>query len=197
MDFAELSRALEARMEDMLSPRRAEHSRRVAELSAVLCQREGLDPWRGRAAGLAHDICKELPRKAQAELAAALPEAAGYPLTSSLLADKVIHGPAAAFLLARDYQVDDSELLEAIALHTLGRPGMGKLPTILYCADKLEPGRERLVPGYRESCLAMPLEAMLLAVVEGVVEWMRSQGKAVAPETMILYSSLTARVGPP
>jgi len=27
-------------------------------------------------------------------------------------------------------------------------------------------------------------------VVEGVVGWMRAQGKAVAPETLILYSTI-------
>ncbi len=36
---------------------------------------------------------------------------------------------------------------------------------------------------------------MLLAVVEGVVGWMKAQGKAVAPETLILYSTLVHEAG--
>jgi predicted HD superfamily hydrolase involved in NAD metabolism len=187
MDYAELCGALEARLPELLSPDRAAHSRRVAQLAARLCGREGLDAEMGRAAGLGHDLCKEMPKKEQRELASKYPRAE---TGSSLMADKVVHGPAAAALLAKEYGVTDEGLLEAVALHTLGKPGMSSLATIVYCADKLEPGRERLDAEYRERCLSLPLDDMLLAVVEGVVRWMESQGKAVAPETMFLYSTL-------
>lgn len=186
MDYIELSRKLESRMRKLLSEERANHSRRVAVLAAELCSREGIDPERGRIAGLAHDLCKEMPKKAQRELAAYYPGAR----SSSLMADKVVHGPAAAALLSREYALADQELLEAIALHTVGKPGMSVLAAILYCSDKLEPGRVRLSADYRMRCLALPIEAMLLSVVEGSIGWMRSQGRDVAPETLILYSSL-------
>jgi predicted HD superfamily hydrolase involved in NAD metabolism len=187
MEYAELCAVLDGRLDSMLTPGRAEHSRRVAELAASLCRRAGYDPERGRAAGLAHDMCKEMPRKAQRELAAAYP---GADSGSALMADKVMHGPAAAVLLARDYAVEDDELLEAIALHTVGRPGMGGLAVIIYCADKLEPGRERHESEFRDRCLALPPDAMLLEVVTGVIEWLRSKDRAVAPETMVLYDTL-------
>jgi nicotinate-nucleotide adenylyltransferase len=187
MDYAELRAALDGRLDAMLSPDRAAHSRRVAELTAAICVREGIDPERGRVAGLAHDMCKEMPRKAQRELASAYP---GVVPGSALMADKVVHGPAAATLLARDYGLSDKGLLEAVAMHTVGKPGMGSLAIILYCADKLEPGRERHESEFREHCLAMPLEGMLLAVVEGVITWLRSKDRAIAPETLVLYDSL-------
>jgi predicted HD superfamily hydrolase involved in NAD metabolism len=206
MGYAELCAALDERLDELLSPARAAHSRRVAELTASICLREGLDPEKGRAAGLAHDLCKEMPKKAQRELAAAYAEAEAVgggvveaPMhaaqASSLMADKIVHGPAAAALLARDYGVGDEELLEAIAIHTVGRPGMRGLSIALYCADKLEPGRERLDEEETRRCLGLGLEDMLLSVVEGVVGWMRSQGRAVAPETMILYSTLQLKAG--
>ncbi len=187
MAYAELCEALDERLGGMLSAERAEHSRRVASLAAAICEREGIDPDRGRAAGLAHDLCKEMPKKAQRELAALYPGAAPG---SALMAEKVMHGPAAAALLKRDYSVDDRELLEAVALHTVGRPGMAGLAVILYCADKLEPGRERYEGDFRERCLALPIEAMLLEVVEGVIGWLRSKDRPVAPETLILYDTL-------
>jgi len=198
MDYSELSRKLESRMGKLLSEERADHSRRVAILAAELCSREGIDPERGRVAGLAHDLCKEMPKKLQRELAAYYPRyTQGKALrpsesrqSSTLMADKVVHGPAAAVLLAREYAVADQEVLEAIALHTVGKPGMSPLAAILYCSDKLEPGRDRLSSEYRGRCLSLPLDAMLLSVVEGCIGWMRSQGRDVAPETLILYSSL-------
>jgi predicted HD superfamily hydrolase involved in NAD metabolism len=194
MDYAELCAALEASLAKELSPERAEHSRRVAALAAELCEREGLDPERGRAAGLAHDLCKEMPKGKQRELASFYPEASPG---SALMADKVVHGPAAAALLARHFLVSDEDLLEAVAFHTLGKPGMGELSTIVYCADKLEPGRKQLGETYRSGCLERDLEGMLLSVVEGVIGWMGAQGKAVAPETLILYSTLRQKAAQP
>lgn len=200
MDRAELCRALDERIDGLISPDRAAHSRRVAEVCAKLCEREAMDPLRGRAAGLAHDMCKEMPKKDQRELAALYsdsePKNRGpKALTSALMADKVVHGPAAAGLLQRDYALRDREIKEAVALHTVGKPGMGRLAAILYCADKLEPGRERLDEGFTRRCLALPVDSMLLAVVEGVIGWMKAQGKAVAPETLILYSTLVHEAG--
>jgi predicted HD superfamily hydrolase involved in NAD metabolism len=195
MDYAELRLAIDRRLDALISPERASHSRRVADLAVSLCTREGIDPERGRIAGLAHDLCKELPKKAQRELAVLYTEADSA-LPSALMADKVVHGPAAAGLLARDYGLADEAILEAVAIHTVGKPGMSGLATILYCADKLESGRERLDDGYRRRCLAMSLDGMLLAVVEGVVGWMRSQGREIAPETLILYSTLVRKADP-
>lgn len=197
MVFVELVPALDALLGSLISPARAAHSRRVADLAASLCEREGLDPARGRLAGLAHDMCKDLPRRAQRELAAAYPGArAGLDEDSTLMSDKIVHGPAAAAMLARDFGVVDGELLEAVALHTVGEPGMGALAAILYCADKLDPGRERMDPEYRRGCLAMPLDAMLPRVVEGVIGWLREAGREVAPETLILYSTLVGGADP-
>jgi predicted HD superfamily hydrolase involved in NAD metabolism len=196
MDYAELSRLIEARAlaegpGAMLSPKRREHSRNVAVLAAGLCARAGLDPERGRAAGLAHDMCKEFPAAELAALAAAFP---GASPRSSLLGGKVVHGPAAAALLARDFGVADRELLDAVAYHTLGRIGMGRLETLVYCADKLEPGRRDLDPAFRERCLSLPPELMLPEVVARLVRWLGEEGLAVAPETRELLASLSRRI---
>jgi nicotinate-nucleotide adenylyltransferase len=193
MDCAELyARILERVTEggSALSPRRLEHSRNVAELAAEICRRRGIEPGRGRAAGIAHDMCKELPKPELLALAAAYPGAA----SSSLLGDKVAHGPAAASVLARDYGVDDEEFLAAVAFHTLGRPGMGELESIVYCADKLEPGRKGVDPGFRARCLALPPELMLPEVLARSVLWLESQGLPVAPETLALRDSLSRKV---
>lgn len=183
---ARLAALLEERLDAELSPARAAHSRGVAALAAFLCARAGLDPDRGRAAGLAHDLCKELPPERQAALAAA----SGHALESGFLSEKILHGPAAAELLREDYGVDDAELLASVAWHTLGRPGMGLLETFVYCADKIEPGRRDVNPAFRARALSLPPAEMLAAVVEDTMAYLRSRGRAVAPETLNLYNTL-------
>ncbi|PLZ34007.1 phosphohydrolase, partial [Fischerella thermalis WC542] len=45
-------------------------------------------------------------------------------------------------IIAREsFGVQDEEVLQAIANHTLGRPGMSPLSCIVFLADTLEPGR--------------------------------------------------------
>jgi len=178
---------IDSELDGILSPQRAAHSRRTAELAAELCARFGIDPERGRAAGIAHDLCKELDRDVQRRLAAEYP---GHPSFSAVMSDKALHGPAAAALLARDYRVEDEEILDAVAVHTLGRIGMTPLAAVVYCADKLEPGRDGMSPEFRESCLMLPLAELLREVVGHTIAYLESKGKNVAPETLILYNSL-------
>lgn len=84
------------------------------------------DRTRWAAAGWLHDALRDAPPED-------LAQAADYP-------EMTRHGPAAAELLRRD-GVEDDELLEAIAYHSLGRSGMGSLGRFLFLADYLEPGR--------------------------------------------------------
>ena len=45
------------------------------------------------------------------------------------------------YLAKTNYEVDDEEILSAIAYHTTGRPNMTILEEILYVADYIEPER--------------------------------------------------------
>ena len=109
---------------------RRPHLAAVAEVMDTWAAELGLDePERVRwnAAGWLHDALRDADPD---ELAA---EAGGYP-------PKVRHGPAVAARL-RAAGVEDEELLEAVAYHTVGRGGLGRLGRYLYLADYLEPGR--------------------------------------------------------
>lgn len=194
MKLDELAAELDSRLDAELSDSRARHSRGVAGLAAELCGRNGIDPERGRVAGLAHDLCKELPREEQRLLASKSPYFEGR---AGALGDELLHGPAAAFLLARDYRLAERDILEAVAYHTVGRPGMGGLDIIVYCADKIEPGRAHVDDAFRQRCLALPPSSMLLAVMENTMAWLDSKGRAVAPETLLLYNSLRKSVPTP
>lgn len=196
MEPADLVPLLQSRLTSSLSPKRAGHSRQVAELSARLCRERGLDPDLGRVAGLAHDLCKEMARPDQEALLEVY-RASGldgsWPDPSqeaSFMAAEILHGPAAAGLLLRDFGFAEASVLEAVAWHTVGRPGMGLLAILVYCADKLEPRRRHVDPGFREACLGLEPRAMLLAVVEDSLAWLRHKGWEIAPETILLYNAL-------
>ncbi|HEY7465247.1 MAG TPA: bis(5'-nucleosyl)-tetraphosphatase (symmetrical) YqeK, partial [Dehalococcoidia bacterium] len=62
----------------------------------------------------------------------------------------LVHGPVAAAMLARDYGVEDAELLAGIDCHTTARPGMTKLEQVLFVADKVEPHKLAKEPALAE-----------------------------------------------
>jgi nicotinate-nucleotide adenylyltransferase len=187
MDIAELPCRLELMVDELLSPRRAAHSRGVAALSAGICARNGIDPIRGRISALAHDLCKELPLAEQKLLAAGYGE---LEPSSSLMEEKIIHGPAAAGMLSRRLGVEDEDILEAVAYHTIGREDMGELAIIVYCADKLEPGRGRSDADFVRLCLSLTPREMFPLVVENLIGWLERKGFSVAPETRRLFAAL-------
>jgi len=56
-------------------------------------------------------------------------------------APHLLHADVSAIIARDTFGVEDEEVLQAIANHTLGRPGMSLLSCIVFLADSLEPGR--------------------------------------------------------
>lgn len=182
-----LPERLEEAARSLLSPKRFEHSRGCSLFAAEVCVRVGIDPRKGLAAGWAHDMAKELPGDVQERLARDCPVA----VPESVFGNPVLlHGPAAAALLAREYGVRDRDILEAAALHTVGRPDMGPLAKIVWAADKLEPGRRHVDEAVRRRCLGLDPDALLLEALKATLAWLSAKGREVAPETLDLYNTL-------
>lgn len=148
----------------------------------------------GRIAGLAHDLCKEMPLARQEALATIYSSLSGRDIPKDgVIGRAALHGPAAAGLLASEFGLDDADILEAVALHTLGAEDMGDLARIIYAADKLEPGRGHVDPKFRADCLELPPGALFSAVLADTVGWLRSMGQPVAAESLELHERIAAR----
>jgi predicted HD superfamily hydrolase involved in NAD metabolism len=186
-DLDELVRRMEEAARARLSPDRCKHSGGCAQFAATVCSRLGMDPRKGLIAGWAHDLAKELPARDQLPLARACPVKVPETVFTQ---DILLHGPAAATMLAREFGVRDPEILEAVALHTVGRADMGPLAKIVWAADKMEVGRRHVDDAFRQRCLQLPPDELLLAALEATIAWLRSKGREVAPETLDLYNAL-------
>lgn len=167
-------------------PERREHMARVAALMDEWAARLGLpapERVRWRAAGWLHDALRDAD---PGTLRALVPDPADLP-------DPLLHGPAAAARLAAE-GVTDRELTEAVAYHTLGHPGLGRLGRALYLADFLEPGRT-FEPVWRASLRArLPeaLDAVLIEVAAARLGHLIRAGRAIRPETFAFWNSLVA-----
>ncbi|MCR5761972.1 MAG: bis(5'-nucleosyl)-tetraphosphatase (symmetrical) YqeK [Treponema sp.] len=166
---------------------RFEHSVRVAQTAEHMCCIYGVDKVKGYVAGLAHDMCKDLPDEVQLSLA----KEDGFPISDAeLKSPSLLHGRAAAVKLRNDFGVLDPEVLEAVARHTLGGSSLCPLSKIVYAADKIEPGRPQSSETYRKKLFEMSLDKMTLAVLEENIEYLLSKGKEPAPESYLFKESL-------
>jgi predicted HD superfamily hydrolase involved in NAD metabolism len=118
------------------------HEQRTATLARELAQIHGVDPDRVELAALVHDIAAHRPPESLLSLARQF----SIPISNAeLMRPALLHGPVGAELLRREYGVGDYDLLEAVRNHVVGGSRMSLLAKILFVADKLEPGRRRLM----------------------------------------------------
>ena len=164
----------------MVRPRRYEHVLRVAELACRIARSAGLDEARAYAAGLLHDIARDLPDTELLRLAP--PECEidrAHPLA--------LHGRAARTLLER-WGYTDAVVLEAVEDHTTGPRGGNLVSACVYVADVSEPGRG-VNDDIRELALH-DLEAALSRAIVSKVTYLQGRGIRVHPRTLRSYHAL-------
>lgn len=166
--------------------RRWTHTLGVMETSVLLAERFGCDPVRAELAAILHDLAKYWPTKRMETII----REEGLP--SDLLDyDKELwHAPVGAFVAARDYGIDDIEVLDAIRYHTSGREGMTLMDKIVCLADYMEPGRD--FPGVHKirEIAEHSVEKALIAGFDSTISYLLQQGKRIYPLTVAARNDL-------
>lgn len=168
-----------------MSNGRREHAERVASLLSDWAEVRGMrqdDRDRWVAAGWLHDALKDEDTDRLRELVRESHRDLPVP---------VLHGPAAAARLEAD-GVEDPELLDAVAWHTLGHPRLAPLGMAVYCADFLEPGRNLRNKWRRKRRERMPeeLEDVTREILRARIQHLLKRARPVRPETMGFWNRL-------
>lgn len=117
---------------------RIEHILRVEQLAIALAQHHRLAPELAAQAGLMHDLAKCFKPKRLLKMA----KAEGLVLDPvDEAAPHLLHAEVSAIVARDTFGIQNSQILDAIRNHTLGRPGMDELSCVVFLADSLEPGR--------------------------------------------------------
>lgn len=112
------------------------------------------------------------------------PLAGLVPADITLRARPTWHGAAATLVAYGRFGIRDAEILSAVASHTCGRAGMGKLDKIVYLADMIGP--ERDFPGVdtlRRLC-RQDLDAAMRWALDHNAAYQLSRGQQVYPESL-------------
>lgn len=123
---------------DNVPESRLHHILRVESMAVELAEHHKLDLEKAAVAGLMHDLAKCFKPQKLLEMA----HTEGLEIDSvSEVNPHLLHADVSAIVARDTFGVKDEEVLQAIANHTLGRPGMSLLSCIVFLADSLESGR--------------------------------------------------------
>jgi predicted HD superfamily hydrolase involved in NAD metabolism len=110
----------------------------VEQMAHDLARHYQLDVTKAAQAGLMHDLAKYFKPEKLLEMA----QQEKMELTEvDITNPHLLHADASAIVARDTFGIQDAEILEAIANHTLGKPQMSQLSCIVFLADALEPGR--------------------------------------------------------
>lgn len=123
---------------DNVPASRLQHILGVEEMSIELAKHYHLDVEKAAQAGLMHDLAKYFKPDLLLQMARAA-KIEVDPICEAT--PHLLHADVSAIVAREKFGVEDDSVLEAIALHTLGRPGMSDLSCVVFIADALEPGR--------------------------------------------------------
>ena len=149
------------KIKSYLSDSRFKHSVSVAKLAyEIAVENEVPNPEKYILTGLLHDIGKYVSEESTKRIM-------DKHFSEYLYLEPMIyHQFVGRYLVERDFDIQDEEILEAIEYHTTGKGDMSDLAKVIYCSDKIEPTR-----GFNSYGL---INAMKVNIVTGMSEVLKS-----------------------
>ena len=171
-------RELEECLPAFIKPERMAHVLSCRDMALELAKRWGADPEKAQRAALLHDITKALDGTPQLTLCRGL----GILLDDfSINHPKTLHAFTGSLVAERIFG-EKSDVVQAIASHTTGKPGMNTLEQIIYIADMME--MTRTYPGVEKlrSLAFSDLEAAVKLGISNTIEILKARGEDIHPD---------------
>jgi len=175
----------EKKLRSDLSKDRYEHTLRVASTAYDLAQIHGVDTRKASIAGYLHDCAKNYKDKKL------LKYAKKYHIAISEAEEDntdLLHAKVGAYIARDWFEVEDSDIFNAIAHHTTGRPSMSQLEKIIYISDYTEPGRKHRgrLDLIRQTARE-DIDQTMLYILEDTLEYLSKKSKTKDPLTKEAY----------
>ena len=152
-------------------------------MSAELARHHNVDPGKAAQAGLMHDLAKFF--KPDRLLAMAQQEGLVLDVIDQAV-PHLLHADISAIVARDEFGITDDGILNAIANHTLGKPGMDPLSCIVFLADSLEPGRGKTEE--LETLRALSIDNLQTAVwrtADYGLQYLLRSNQLIHPRTVI------------
>ncbi len=182
---------IEARLRSLPAGLR-DHIERSRVVSQELAIRHNVDAWTADIGVAAHDLARALDRRKLLSEAENLGLHIGFVERHEPI---LLHGPVAARWLMDADGVLDEVVLESVAWHTTGRPGMSEVAKVVFLADKLDPRKVARFP-YLERVADKSKHSLDLAILEYLdktIEYFLGNDNLVHPVSIEFRNELLIR----
>lgn len=178
-------------IQNRLSAHRFKHCQEVARVAFEMAVTYGVDSEKAYMVGLLHDYAKGISGEELLNIAE----------KNGLIQDEVerkvpdiLHAPVGAYLLQKELEIVDPEMIEAVRVHTLGSLAMTDLDKIIFLADMIEPGRD--YPGLeRLQCVARKdLDQGMLLGLDSTIKYCLDEGRILHPQTIMVRNLFLEKV---
>ena len=169
----------------------AAHVMRVVDEAVRLAALHRIPAQAATIAALGHDLL----RAETSERLLAIAIAQGYGADDVERMEPILlHGPLAVAIMQERFEIDDDDVLGAIAFHTTAHPGMTRLQKLIFIADKIESHkRARAEAVQRVAELAeRDLDAAMLAYLDHHLVTAAATGWPLHPRTLVARNELIA-----
>jgi predicted HD superfamily hydrolase involved in NAD metabolism len=164
-----------------LTESRYDHVCAVSTCAGELADLHGLDRGKAELAGLLHDYARDLPADDLLRIGRA------RKLITCKIEEQLpvlLHGPVGAIRIEDELGINDAQVLEAVALHTLAGPAMGKLAQVIYIADLIAEGRDFSAIGYLRNTARENLNEALLECIASTIGYCLERRWIIHPQTI-------------
>lgn len=173
------------KLQHYIDKSRYQHTLGVMYTAAALAMAYHYDIKKAMTAGLLHDCAKSMPHEKKIELCRKHHiEVTDIEQENPFL----LHAKAGALIAKKKYDISDEEILHAIAVHTTGEPAMGTLDMILFIADYIEPGRDKVqnLSKIREMAF-QNLEHAVEQILYDTLNYLNGKSGRIDPKTAETY----------
>lgn len=124
-------------LKENLTEKRFNHSLGCAQTAKKLAKLFNQDEDKAYLAGLVHDCAKNFPDEkliniVRNEIKTGFNE-------TELKNPKTYHAIAGAYIIQKEFEIDDAEIISGVRNHTIGKLNMSLFDKIIFLADKIEP----------------------------------------------------------
>ena len=164
---------------------RFEHSEGVMYTAAALSMRYGENLEKAQIAGILHDCAKCIPDNKKLKIC----EKNHIEITEAEKCSPfLLHAKVGAYIAKEKYDIEDAEILDAIACHTTGKPAMTLLDKIIYISDYIEPMRSKASNLEEVRKMAfVDLDETLFKILSDTLVYLEKSSKKMDPMTMQTY----------
>ena len=177
---------LEQKLRDRVTKRRFLHSVRVRDTAAALAGMYRCDREKAEAAGLLHDVARDMPLITMQQLTSGQYET--LPHEEVFYRPGLLHAYAGRVIVQQDFGIQDEDILRSIELHTTGGERMTVLNKVIFVADYIEPGRSFRGVEKARKIARRSLDEAVLYIYRATMGKLVSKGIYICINTLLGYN---------